>query len=250
MSLLKYTILLHNKLNDCVRLYFKLKPYMDVFKFNIYTRITNISWCGGREDIDEPKYNPKMVDFLNSKGIGVFLCFSNILPRLEDEPTAILNHLNLNPLNGVIVANDGLKDLIKSKYSNLKIERSIIGLEGIEPTDEYLSEFDYFCVASEWRVDPNFNAKDNFLLLLNDPCVLNCKMQHRHNLFLSNHWNRIPDHFECIHPNKKGLIINEEQINKYMERGYKCFKFGPCEFDYIDKMLKKIGQFCKTRINS
>lgn len=238
MSSFKYTILLHNKLNDCAKLYLKLRPYMNKLKFNIYTRITGVSWCGGREDINEPKYNPKMVDFLNSKSIGVFLCFSNICPRLEDEPTEILEHLNSNSLNGVIVANDDLKDLIKQKYKNLKIERSIIGLENVKPNDEYLRSFDYFCVASEWRIDPNFKVRDNYLLLLNDPCVLNCKMQHRHNLYLSNHWNRILDHFECIYPNKKGLIIKDDEINRYINKGYKCFKFGPCEFDYIEKSLK------------
>ncbi len=171
-----------------------LKEYHDlVLPIESLHDSPNVSWNAGRcSDADLSAGQAcRIIDYVNTAGIGVILTFSNHLIEkyhLQD-PTAneLLDKIAHRPdINGVLIASNLLSDYISGKYPKLLQIASVVKVtveRGKGNADYYRdlqSRYDRLVV----HPDDNLNADlisaldpTKTEILVNEECILNCPVR-------------------------------------------------------------------------
>lgn len=251
------------------RLYVK---NLNTFKNNliqVYDGINNSKWNGGRVNTYSSVFDEEILEWYNSKNIGVLLTFSNfyIDTSLEEE-NKILEKLNVSNLNGCIISNEDLRLHIRKNYPNLKLLKSITSFDSLNLNDynfnDLESKYDWICPRFEWVFNKEFHKlidPSKYEIMMNDTCMERCKLWHKHFEAISK-WNidklGDPDKIqECwinFDFNKKhgcfnGMDLNKEEIKRCLKIGYRCFKISGREFkdsyfENIQECLKNLMVSC------
>ena len=211
-------------------------------KLIVFDAFNNCKWNSGRVNyIYDIPFNIDLVRKYNKLGIGVYTNFSNSKIDLMDPVgNNILKVLNTTNLNGVIIQNEGLFNYIKKYYPNLKLSYSIIGFPNdynIENIDlSKLEKYDYICPRYEYLKGIKFN-KDKVEIMINDRCKFNCEIFHDHFELISmvNRMQVKNKHYlnniqQCIISNKCYPDMDKDEVQNFINKGYKVFKISGRSF--------------------
>lgn len=175
-------------------------------------------------NIDESTYLNE-IDEWNSRGIPVWVTFSNYLITLKEaiedkQSNKILNKLNINKElyginNGVILSADTLYKYIKHTYPNLNLIASVIRqtlLDHPYNKEDYKSlesKYDCICLSHHHNnhVDEIINDlndnPDKYEFLLNDDCLHGC------------HFVKKCYEWQCLKSLGKTEFLDDPEIFKY-----------------------------------
>lgn len=204
----------------------KMFPYLKSlqtkgYKIDVYDGTDLCKWNGGRVNTDI-KLTLEILDFYNSNDIGVFLTFSNYKIDLTDETGNRLLKMLDNPLNGVIIMDESLRQYVKLNYPNLQVTYSFTGTaQTVNDYKELQDKYNFIVPRIELFFNDDFIKQIDLSkceLWLEEQCV-NCKM-------ITYHHNMIAD-------------LNSKYDNPYKEAGLNtCKKWSDCILH--DKNLSNI----------
>ena len=162
-----------------------------VFDVSVYDGLASSPWNSGRINslcsLPDEDYSRKLAKIYNSKGIGVFITFSNY--RIDDLDRVIENRflsaLNESRLNGVILVNPELRDWVRKHYPHLKISYSVSGFSNVDLSNiqTIFQNHDLICPRYEWVFNPEFLREFDISkcnVMLNDCCKENCRLWGAH----------------------------------------------------------------------
>jgi collagenase-like PrtC family protease len=178
----------------------------------------------------------------NSLGIGVNYTFSNIClepGHLEDDMCNYLLDQTENPMNGVILASDILRDHVRSNYPEFAIKASICNT-----SSDYQSLLDIYDIVV---LQPDDNRKYDLIstldtsrleILVNEPCVQDCPYRREHFMYFSRNvlerriiYKHSADLNACL-AEKAGdircaeLVLSNEEVRRLYNLGIRNFKIG------------------------
>lgn len=192
-------------------------------------------------------------------GISVYLTFTNLLlgPRELKDPVGhalcrFFSRNNPTARNAVIVANDGLRELIRREYPELRLVSSVLHITNNEPVrnpDVYrrlADEYDEVMVHPDDVRRPELleklEDKDKYILIINEYCIRNCPIRPYHYRTLSeyalNFLSYDDSHFMkakagngCgeLHTllsdeTRRVLALNEPELDALYDMGFRHFK--------------------------
>lgn len=231
-------------------------------KISVYDGI-NSTWSGGRICRLYPtEFNLKQFETYQSLGISVFLTFSNHQINLNStKELEILEILNTGKNNGIVLVNEELRSLCRSKFKNLRLIYSITGhSDNFEDFDTSLEQkYDLIVPRFENVFNPKFLAKadtSKYEILVNDTCVLGCRLWNRHFKAINNtntcskeqSIEELQKIQECwipgFNPNAESkhecMDLTTEAIQRACSLGYRHFKISGRELkeNYINEITK------------
>ena len=218
----------------------------------------------------------KKVIQYNNQGISVFLTFSRYnldKKSLSDERSNTFlkefSSVSKQNMNGVIISNDMLCDIVKEKYNNLLTVSSIL-----KPTyesnnwtnDDYeyynslAEKYDYVVpnpskiVQHEFRKNIDFPEK--MIVLLNSKCTVNCTMAKFHYEYQSLIDDAIingddPKEYEkklfqithkCSNSIGPYQTVNIDKIESFINDKFINFKFDGREYDG-ETLVQEVDQY-------
>ncbi len=168
----------------------KNKPLVSAF----YDSHQGLTWNGGRGGvpfswpIDE---SVRRIKSYNELGISFYVAFNNILleeEHLNDENSNyFLDQIATNPLNGVIVASDILKNYIRKRHPKIKIVASICFCKkDISEYERMLADYDIVALHPDLNRDIDFimqikeSDRARIEVLVNEFCIYDCKYRKKH----------------------------------------------------------------------
>ncbi len=196
------------------------------------------------------------VKIYNHKGIGVFYTFSNTClepEHLEDDMCNYFLEKTENPMNGVILASDILRDYVRSQYPKFSTKASIANM-----STDYQSLLSLYDTAV---VQPDDNRKYDLLstldtsrleVLVNEACVQNCSYKREHFDYFSKNvlerrvlWKHLEDLNTC-YAEKAGdmrcdeLVLSIDEVRKLYDIGIRRFKIAgrDTSADYMTSQMK------------
>lgn len=241
----------------------KLLSYMDKMSFTVYDGPNLCKWNGGR--INRPIFiTPEIIEWYNSKGIGVAFTFTNNVIDVNDElGNSLLDMLNNNPINAVICMNEDLRNHVKINHPNLKLLFSITGHpNSIVLNDELINhykqletKYDIIVPRFEMPLNEKFYTQvdiSKYEIITNDTCIYGCNIFREHldkmseiNRTYKAPWKEL-GHSECFkneecwiknfdpnvgserdrqkHGFTLGMDFNEDMYKFALHLGYKNFK--------------------------
>lgn len=173
-------------------------------KISVYDGLKH-EWAGGRVHKYNSTFNSQKLKFYNSKGIKVYIAFSNNVCNVDDlEGNKILRILD-DTQNGVILCDPKLQEHISKNYPKISTIYSITGhSNNINEIDYSLeSKYDLIVPRFEWIFNENFLKNANtskYEVMLNDTCKYGCPL-----------WN---DHFSAISAYNRTRIGNPDEIQE------------------------------------
>lgn len=224
------------------------ESFRDGYKIgSVYGTFPGAIWNGGRTvfGITSKGDIEKIITAYNSKGVPARFTWTNSLleeKHLTDTYCNLIMKMADNGMNQVLVNRDVLENYIRSEYPGFKIISSTTKrMLDIETLNEEI-EKDYFLVVLDYDLNHNEEVlsalqphADKVEILVNEICFPECKMRQEHyrnqsqaqlefdpNLPFKCPNNSKPRVFaECM---KRPAFISNEEIEKYIDRGYVNFK--------------------------
>lgn len=224
------------------------ESFRDGYKIgSVYGTFPGAIWNGGRTvfGITSKGDIEKIITAYNSKGVPARFTWTNSLleeKHLTDTYCNLIMKMADNGMNQVLVNRDVLENYIRSEYPGFKIISSTTKrMLDIETLNEEI-EKDYFLVVLDYDLNHNEEVlsalqphADKVEILVNEICFPDCKMRQEHyrnqsqaqlefdpNLPFKCPNNSKPRVFaECM---KRPAFISNEEIEKYIDRGYVNFK--------------------------
>lgn len=192
-------------------------------------------------------------------GISVYLTFTNLLlgPQELKDPTGhalcrFFTRHNPTGRNAAIIANHGLRELLRREYPDLRLISSVLHITNNEPErspDVYrrlADEYDEVMVHPDDVRRPELleklENKDKYILLVNEYCIRNCPIRSFHYRSLSeqalNFLSYDDSRFAQAQANngcgnlhtllsdekRRVLALNEPEINALYDMGFRHFK--------------------------
>lgn len=234
------------------------KTKFPMYNVTFYDSWKNSRWNGGRVNFmhNRAMATHKTISMYNNLGFGVGITFTN--PVIDDlhgnDENELLTVLNKSTLNSVAVANDALRDYIRTHYSNIKILRSITTCDNnidIPLLKELESKYDLICPRYDWVFNPEFYENvdvEKYEILTNDCCMLGCPIYKQHyaevakiNRELDSVRN-IDDYIKIFNADRcKMTSLKDDYISggwpKDTTTGYSCINMGNKEL----LRLREIG---------
>ncbi|MGN0507188.1 MAG: hypothetical protein ACI4FZ_11560 [Lachnospiraceae bacterium] len=229
-----------------------MKDYPSKFKEgykigSVYGTFPGAIWNGGRAvfgsafkgDID------KIIKMYNVRGVPVRFTWTNSLLEEKhnlDTYCNMIMKLADNGKNQVLVNRPTLEEYIRKEYPGFKMISSttkrMVNLEEIKQElekDYYLVVLDYDLNHDETVLTELEPCADRIEILVNEICSPNCSKRAEHyraeslsqlefdrdTLFQCPHQNGRRDFSEC---RKRPSFLSNEEIERYIERGYVNFK--------------------------
>lgn len=217
----------------------------------VFDGINLCKWNGGRVN-KELYLTDEILEFYNSNNIGINLTFTNNIIDTSDEiGNKLLKMISKNNINGVIIANNNLKEYIKFNFPNLKTTYSFT--TEVEKIEEYIQlekDYDFLVPKVHLFFDKEFYTKvdlKKYELWVDEQCI-NCeKIAYHYNIIseinrtynkpyiekgeaFCKSWNDciLSDYNDC---NTKGLsYFNKITIDKLISIGYQNFKIPGRDF--------------------
>lgn len=241
--------------HDTVLLYF-FDYVMDKLNrraFNYVSGAFPCKWNSGRIiNTCSNEYIEDCLDEYLKRNIDIYFTFSNYLLKpkdlLDEECNKILNFINERHY-GVIVSSELLLEHVRKNYKNIKVIASILcSVNASIPRNlEFYKQLEqkYDCVVIhpddtlDENIIRNISNRNNYEILLNEECSLNCLYRKIHDDIISMYYlqnERISKqdiiNFERNNcpTQKRDFIFNSkcslssQQINHLIELGYKNFK--------------------------
>ena len=239
-------------LNKTLVEFMKKSPeyFYDDFEIgSIYGTFPNAIWNGGRVcfGICFKQTMIDIIEYFNKNNIPLRYTFTNSLLSNEhtyDTYCNLIMKLSDNGFNQVLVNNDVLENYIRTKYPKYKIISSTT--KRIVDKNKLNDEMnkDYHLVVLDYDLNKDFDylktivEKDKIEILVDELCKHNCPYRKKHyeilaraQLEYSNNSGFTCDYtnvqngnigFEKIRNNKN--FIDRNQLNQYIEMGFKNFK--------------------------
>lgn len=224
------------------------ESFRDGYKIgSVYGTFPGAIWNGGRTvfGVTSKGDMEKIITAYNSKGVPARFTWTNSLleeKHLTDTYCNLIMKMADNGMNQVLVNRDVLENYIRREYPGYKIISSTTKrMLDIETLNEEI-EKDYFLVVLDYDLNHNEEVlsalqphADKVEILVNEICFPGCKMRQEHyrnqsqaqleydpNLPFKCPNNSTPRVFaECM---KRPAFISNEEIEKYIDRGYVNFK--------------------------
>ena len=213
-------------------------------EFSVYDCIPGLRYSGGRvvpELLGE--FNFDLIKEFNDQGVGIFPTLTNTVYQNLDDPLLhkVLRALNTCPLNGVILVQDDLLDLIKSEYKNIKISCSITGIKPFKTLSDLdiqalETKYDYICSKQNLYLDPEFYTRVNkpqYEILLNNACLWNCPYYKKHYRLVSKACVDLIDgkvQYSSVKVLNKVCFYHRHSeifnLQELLNLGYQTFKFS------------------------
>jgi collagenase-like PrtC family protease len=159
----------------------------------VYDTHQGLIWCGGREPFPFPwsvDESVRRVKEYNKLGISFYAAFNNTLleeKHLEDENSNYFLKKIYSSKNGIIVANDLLKNYLRKNYPKFKVVASICFCKKkIKDYERMLEEYDQVVLHPDLNRDINFILKiekgkrKKLSILVNEHCIMNCPYRKKH----------------------------------------------------------------------
>lgn len=224
------------------------ESFRDGYKIgSVYGTFPGAIWNGGRTvfGVTSKGDIEKIIAAYNSKGVPARFTWTNSLleeKHVTDTYCNLIMKLADNGMNQVLVNREVLEDYIRREYPGFKIISSTTKrMLNIETLNEEI-EKDYFLVVLDYDLNHNEEVlsalqphADKVEILVNEICYPGCKMRQEHyrnqskaqleydpNLPFKCPNDSKPRVFaECM---KRPAFISNEEIEKYIDRGYVNFK--------------------------
>ncbi len=195
----------------------------------------NVLWNSGRPNkVDVPKDEniQGMVDFYNTRNIGVYFTFSNHLLHAAALDDPVCNHMlkflnNGRGLNGVILASDILYDHVRSRFPDLKLTASIVkvAVEGGQGKRDYYASqcqrFDSVMLHPDdaFRLDLLDDLdREKMEIIVNENCVRHCAIRPLHYEMM------VRQYHERVQARAEGRVFDEDAAQKELhdDKGNVC----------------------------
>lgn len=244
------------------------KQYLDTSHkmFNyVYDSIFGLRWNGGRVCL--PKDSVPFSDLIdiisdyNRIGVGFNWSFTNLLlteEDLKDDYCNLALEATNNPLNGVILTSEKLREHVKAVYPNMRIIYSVCnGLKTIDQYKQALDENDIVVLHPDFNHNYDFldklPEKNRIEIMVNDICSFGCPYREQHYKELSayalqqsrNPIIHVPEEVDCSR--NKGCVaiqagyskdgrnrLSFYDIDNMLSMGFKHFKLIGREHEWDD----------------
>ena len=225
----------------------KFKPNYKIG--SVYGTLPGAIWNGGRNIIEGFCNKPDVEQILkayNQRGVPCRFTWTNVL--LEEKHTYdtycnMIMQVGNNGMNQVLVNRPVLEEYIRREYPKYKIISSTT--KRILNTDTLLEELkkDYFLVVLDYDLNHNENvieqilpAADRIEILVNETCSAGCPKRVEHYREISRYqlefdtriqfpcWDKTPDKRTFAGCQKKPSFMTNEDVDRYIEKGFRNFK--------------------------
>lgn len=238
------------------------------YKITVFDGPNLCKWNGGRTNI-EIYLTPEILQYYNDLNIGVNLTFTNNIIDVNDKiGNDLLEMISNNPLNGVILQDEGLRKHIKELYPDMPLTFSFTA--DAECTEDYLKiekDYDFLVPRIHLFFDPDFyNRVDlkKYELWVDEQCIHCEKIFYHYNQInelnrkYNNPYKEKGDDFckawnDCILPdyNRSNTVgiryFNKETFKRLRDIGYENFKIPGRDFEpeRFNQIIKDVYDFLK-----
>ena len=229
--------------------------------YSIYGCFPNMIWNGGRVCVSDKWCTEEEVkntfEHYNKLGVKLALTMTNLVvneTHLNDEYCNMILSIANNPKYNteIIIANDILEEYIRKTYRNFKYTKSIQNVDFNNPIFED-EKYNLTVMCIDKNKDFGFLKKvkhpEKVEILLTQDCIPNCPLRLEHlkqtSICQLNHnKNENPMCKYEQHELFWSTKINNNDLYKYINLGYKYFKLTDRDVQNSEILLQTFNNIC------